>query len=86
MKALILTLVALSVIGCATKQATLISNNPDNLVIGTKPEGYPKTHIEPYPGVPGFCREVKESWKEDTYQGQAIWLKNKELNSMRCPQ
>jgi len=63
-----------------------VAANPNLIVIGQKPEGYPKTHIEPYPGFSGFCLEVKESWREDSNQGQTIWLKDKELKSMRCPQ
>ena len=86
MKFIVVALAALTVVGCATHKETLISNNPDLLVIGQKPEGYPKTHIEPYPGFPDFCLEVKESWREDSYHGQTIWLKNKELKSMQCPQ
>ena len=85
MKLIVAAVLALSVVGCATHQKTVISNNPDLLVVGSKPEGYPKTHIEPYPNFPGFCIEAKESWREDNYQGQTIWLKDRELKSMQCP-
>lgn len=85
MNVIFTVLAAIAVSGCATHKGTLVSTNPDLLVIGQKPQGYPKTRIEPYPDFPGLCLEVKESWREDSYQGQAIWLKDEELKSMRCP-
>lgn len=75
-----------TVAGCVSHPSTLVSTNTDLLVVDKKPEGYPRTHMEPYPNFPGFCLEVKESWREDRYQGEVIWLKDKELKSMRCSQ
>lgn len=85
MNLFISALLGLLVAGCTTQQATLVSNNPNLLVIGTKPEGYPRLRIEPYPGFPGLCFEVKEDWRKDDYQGQTVWLKDSESRSVHCP-
>lgn len=86
MKRVLSFLAVLTVGGCASQIQSVVSTNADLLVVGKQPEGYPRTDIEPYPNFPGFCLEVKESWREDRYQGEVIWLKDKELKSTRCSQ
>lgn len=67
--------------GCAT-QEHLTSNNPDLLRIGSKPEGYPKTYTEKYPG---YCVDVTETWREDHYKEQTIWFKDTYRKTVDCP-
>lgn len=71
--------------GCTTPSPAPVSNNPDQFRVGAKPEGYPRTHIEPKVGFPGYCLKVTESWREDSYNGHVIWLKDKEITSLPCP-
>ncbi|MTD33689.1 hypothetical protein [Paludibacterium denitrificans] len=86
MKFILAVLIAFTAAGCATHKETFTSTNPNELFIGKKPDGYPKTYIEPYPGYPGFCLDVKETLREDHFKGQTIWLKDKYLRSVDCPQ
>lgn len=76
---------AFAISGCATSTPAPVSTNPDQLRVGAKPEGYPRTYIEPMAGFPGYCLKVTESWREDSYNGHTIWLKDREMRSMRCP-
>ena len=85
MKYLILALLAIALAGCAAPKATLHSSKTDMLVIGQEPAGYPKTYVEPYKGFPGYCLQVTESWRKDSYQGQTIWFKDKAIKAMPCP-
>ena len=55
-------------------------------IIGEKPEGYPRTFIKRLPDRPGFCIEVTEDWREYPYQGETMWLKEKTIKSLNCPE
>lgn len=85
MKCALTVLLGISLMGCASQQPAVDLTNPDSAIIGEKPEGYPKTFIKRLPDLPGFCVEVTEDWREHTYQGGTVWLKEKTIKSLNCP-
>lgn len=86
MKGLITIVLVAALFGCGSQQARLNSEDPDSAVVGdNKPGGYPRTYIRPLPGFPGFCIKVTEDWKSHDYQGQTIWLRDKQIKSLNCP-
>ncbi len=80
----LIMLLGIGLMGCASQQPAINLNNADSAVIGAKPEGYPRTYIKRLPDLPGFCIEVTESWREQPYQGETIWLKEKTIKSLNC--
>ena len=85
MRITVIVLLVLIVTGCAAPNQLLRSANTNMLVIGERPAGYPKTYIDPYKGFPGYCLKVTESWRKGSYNDKTIWLKDKAIESMRCP-
>lgn len=84
MKKILSLVAALNVVGCAAQTHAPVSTNTDRLVIGTKPEGYPRTHIEPDQNVAGLCLEVTENWRQEDYKGKTIWLKDDKVKTVNC--
>lgn len=74
-------LVVLLLAGCAA-EPILGTSNPNLLRVDGKPEGYPQTYVVK---VHGVCIQVTESWREENYGKQKIWLKDVERKSMICP-
>ena len=85
MRLVLSVFLGVSLIGCALQQPALNLTDSDSAIIGEKPEGYPRTLIKRLPDLPGFCIEVIENWREHTYQGETIWLKEKTIKSLNCP-
>lgn len=86
MKCVPTILLGLSLMGCASQQPAVNLDNADSAIMGEKPEGYPKTFIKRLPDLPGFCIEVTEDWRKHPYQGDTIWLKEKTIKSLNCPE
>lgn len=70
--------------GCAQQPHTLVSASDDLIVADQKPSGYPRTHVEPYPGYPDFCRRVVEDYVQHQGVDQRLWFKERQLKSFRC--
>ena len=85
MKKLITIVFAVFVGGCSTQKEVLTLDDLGSAVIGEMPAGYPKTTIKSLPDRPGFCIKVTESWKAHDYQGQTVWLREKNIESLNCP-
>lgn len=84
MKVLMLILVGFALTGCSTQPRTLVSQDPDDRVVGDKPEGYPRTQVKALPDQPGFCVAVTEDWHEQEDGGQTVWIKAKTIESESC--
>lgn len=84
MKILMLIILGLAVAGCSTQPRTLVSQDPEERVVGEKPAGYPKTVVRALPDQPGFCVEVTEDWQNQEEDGQTVWTKEKTLQSKSC--
>ncbi len=84
MKTLSFIVMGIVLAGCSSQPRTIVSQDLDEAVVGTKPEGYPKTVVQPLPDRPGFCVEVTENWKEHEQDGQVVWLKEKTVRSIGC--
>ena len=85
MKKLITIVFAVLVAGCSTHKEAITLDDLGSAVIGEMPAGYPKTTIKALPDRPGFCIKVTESWKAHDVQGQQVWLKEKNIESLNCP-
>ncbi|WP_150910227.1 hypothetical protein [Marinobacter halotolerans] len=84
MKSLLLFVFAITLAGCSTQPKTIVNQDLSEGVVGTKPEGYPKTMVRALPDQPGFCVEVTQDWQERSYEGKTVWLKEKTVRSASC--
>lgn len=84
MKYLIPMCLAVVLVGCSAQPRTIVSQNIDEGVVGSRPEGYPRTVVKALPDQPGFCIEVTESWNEHQHEGQTVWLKQRTVESVSC--
>ena len=85
MKKLITIVFSVFIGGCSTQKEAITLDDLGSAVIGEMPAGYPKTTINPLPDRPGFCIKVTECWKAHDYQGQTVWLREKNIESLNCP-
>jgi hypothetical protein len=74
---------ALMLGGCAQRHM-LLSTSDDLIISDQKPDGYPRTYVEPYPGYPDFCRHVVEDYVQHEGVDQRFWFKVRQLESFRC--
>lgn len=84
MKYLITIVLGLALAGCSAQPKTIVSQDPADRVVGEKPAGYPKTTVKALPDQPGFCVEVVQDWVEQPRQSEAVWLKEKTVQSISC--
>jgi|AntRauTorcE11898_2_1112593.scaffolds.fasta_scaffold16431_1 hypothetical protein len=84
MKYLMTILLGLALIGCSAQPRTIVSQDPDDRVVGAKPAGYPKTTVKALPDQPGFCVKVTQDWVEQSGQSQTVWFKEKTVQSTSC--
>ncbi|HEV8076784.1 MAG TPA: hypothetical protein VGP45_00190 [Marinobacter sp.] len=85
MKKLITLVFAVFASGCSTQQEAITQDDLDAAVVGEMPAGYPKVTIKRLPDRPGFCVKVTESWKAYDYEGQTVWIREKNIESLNCP-
>lgn len=83
-KIAIILLLGLGLSACAARQAPSKPGIPETAIVGEKPKGYPRTTVRQLPDRHGFCVEITETLREDTHQGQTIWLKEKAIRSVNC--
>lgn len=84
MKNLLFIVLGIALAGCSTQPKTIVTQDLSEGVVGTKPEGYPRTEVKALPDQPGFCVEVTEAWQEHKHEGKSVWLKEKTVRSIPC--
>lgn len=70
--------------GCSSQPRTVVFQDPDAAVWGSKPDGYPKTVLKALPDRPGFCVKVTEDWEPRELEGRDVWYRSRTVESLSC--